>query len=76
MSESGLLLNVTTSDTSEPVLRRYRKRVRVISNGDDDLDNVISNKVPASRASLSLFSELKGRQTNAAIGLQSFISRK
>ena len=79
MSESGLLLNVTTSNTSNSVLRKSRKRGRVINNGNVDDDVIARNKVPALPPSLRLSSELDPKQNPKACtgtGLQSFVSKR
>jgi len=70
MSESGLLLNIT-SDAAKPVLRKSRKRVRIVNSGRDseDADNVSTrSKIPASY-------DLKQKVDNG-IGLQSFITKR
>ena len=69
MAESGLLLNITTSDIAKPILRRSRKRFRVVNSAD--ADNVSTrSKIPP-----PLAYELKQKVDNG-IGLQSFFTKR
>ena len=84
MSESGLLLNIATSDTLNAVVRGSRKRLRSVNNGDaDDTSCTLKhNKVTtehetsASGSFNGLEPKKREFQEDTSVGLQSFVSKR